>query len=344
MVEDEAVHHLDRRRTVPQHQRRRRQRVEQILELDRQHGLCGRQRNEVDFCGDDETERALGADDQLREVERLSGRGSVDQLVEVVSAHAAQDLREAALDLLFARACELAHRPVARGVEAAARGSGVNLRGSERAKVREGSVGQDDLQLEHVIDRLAVEHRPRAARVVRDHAADRGTAGGGNIRSEAQAVGAQWRVQLVEHDARLDPGPSFRDVQLEHVVEILRRIELQSRADRLSRLRRAAASRRDRHSVTARDPDGVDDVVGGAGQDDSQRLNLIDAGVGGIQRARDLIEPDLARDPMHEVTPQRVRGRARHGALRQWRRRRSDRRIRSDARSPHEGCSPLRRP
>ena len=43
-------------------------------------------------------------------------------------------------------------------------------------------------QLEHVIDRLAVQHGARAAGVVGDHAADRGAAGGRDVGRESQAV------------------------------------------------------------------------------------------------------------------------------------------------------------
>ena len=49
VVEDEPVHHLDRRRPVAQDDRRRRQRLEQVGELNRQHRLRLRQRHQVDL-------------------------------------------------------------------------------------------------------------------------------------------------------------------------------------------------------------------------------------------------------------------------------------------------------
>ena len=45
--------------------RRRLERLEQIGELDRQHGLELRQRHQRDLRLDDDAERAFGADDQL---------------------------------------------------------------------------------------------------------------------------------------------------------------------------------------------------------------------------------------------------------------------------------------
>ena len=106
------------------------------------------------------------------------------------------------------------------------------------------AVGQHHLLLADVIDRLAVEHRARAARVVGHHAADGGAARGRDIGGEAQAVRLELGVQLVEHDAGLDPRPALGDVHLEDPVEVLGGVEHEAGADRLPGLRRAAAARR----------------------------------------------------------------------------------------------------
>src|SRR5476651_1052289 len=95
--------------------------------------------------------------------------------------------------------------------------------------------------LEDMIDRLAVQHRSRAARVVRDHPADSRTAGRGNVWREAQAVRFELRIQIVEHHARLDPGPALGDVEVENAIKVLRGVELKAGADRLYALRRDAA-------------------------------------------------------------------------------------------------------
>ena len=299
VVEDEPVHHLDRRRTMTQDERRRRERVQQIVELDRQHGLGGRQRHEADLGRDDEAERPLRPDDQLREVERL---GRIDELVEVVAADAPQDFREAAVDLVPAGRGDLSHRAVALRLERVAGAGLFERHGVQRPEVGRGAVGQHDVLLEHVVDRLAVQDRPRAARVVRDHAAHRRAACGGDVGREAQAVRAQVRVELVEHDARLDPGPALGGVHLEDAIEILRRVELKPGPDRLARLRRAAAARGDRDVVPRRDLDRADDIVTRPGDDHGERFDPVDAGVRGVKRPRHAVEPHLSGNLVFEVS------------------------------------------
>jgi hypothetical protein len=114
-------------------------------------------------------------------------------------------------------------------------------------------------------------------------------------------VRAKRGVQLVQHDARLDPRPPFGGVQLEEPIEVFRRIDLKARADGLAGLRRAAASRGDRDAVPPRDLDNANDVLTRSGNDDAERLDLIDARVGGVERARDPIEPDFARYRLFEI-------------------------------------------
>ena len=216
------------------------------LELDRQDGLLLRQRHEVDLRGGNHRERPLGADDDLREVERASSRPRTRRgcsrrrgghlgipLLDFVRAFARAILANRR-DSTSPRAC----RPGTRA-SSSARSSG------RKCDLR--AVRQHDVELEHVIDRLAVQHRPRAAGVVADHAADGGAARRGDVRREAQPVLLQLRVQLVEHDARLDDRPALRRRSARGCrLRVARRVELQAVADRLPGLRRAAAPRRDR--------------------------------------------------------------------------------------------------
>ena len=64
--------------------------------------------------------------------------------------------------------------------------------------------------------------------------------------AKRRPCGLQRGVQLVEHDARLDAGPRAVDVQLEHRLQIPRRVDDEAGADGLAGLRRAAAAQRDR--------------------------------------------------------------------------------------------------
>ena len=142
---------------------------------------------------------------------RSTGRDGIDERVEVVAADAAQHLGKAALDLGGVPHAELGDGAIRARLDAvagAARAS--SCAAIERPEVRERAVGQHHALLEHVIDGLAVEHRPGAARVVGHHAADGGAAGRRHIGSEPQVVRAQRRVQLVEHHARARRAPIAR--------------------------------------------------------------------------------------------------------------------------------------
>ena len=283
--------------------RRRAQGVEQIVELDRQDRLGGGQRYEVQARLDQHPERSFRSDDQLREVARLIG---IDERVQVVSTDPAQDVRKTPPDLGGVLGPEAADLAITAALERVCPADRLQLVRVQRTQVRDGSVAQGDVQIEHVVNRLAVQHRSGAAGVVADHAADGGAVGGRDVRREAQPVGEQPGVQLVEHDARFDPRPALVGVHLEDAVEVLGRVELQPGADRLTGLRGAAAARRDRDAVAARDRDGADDVLARADDDDAGRIDLIDAGVGRVQRSGDGVEADFAVEGIRQVALQRI--------------------------------------
>ena len=192
---------------------------------------------------------------QLGQVERPIAAG---ELVEVVAHDAAQHLRVAPRHLVGVRARQLAHGAIAARLEAVAGAGRVERLGRERAEMRHRSVREHDVLLEHVVDGLAVVDRSGAARVVGHHAAQRGAAGGGDVRREAQPVRPQAGVELVEHDARLDACPAFLDVHIEHRVQILRGVHHQAGADGLAALGRAAPAQRDRAPEAGADADDGD--------------------------------------------------------------------------------------
>ena len=255
-VEHVAVHHLDRRRPVGQDGRGGRQGVEQVGELDDEHGLRPRQLDQAELGLDDDAERPLRADEQVGQVERRVAPAAGPEGVEVVPADAAEDLREAAFDLLG----------VLRGQPRGPRGS-TPLPGPSAAhlasspgsssgpQLDDAAVGQDDLQLEDVVDRLAVERpsgcprscwRPcrrswpgwpsrcrgrtaaRAACSARFRSSS--TQPGSTRAQRPSALISRTRLRYLEQ-SRIDPGP-----------------------DRLARLRRAAAPGRQRHAGTGHRP------------------------------------------------------------------------------------------
>ncbi len=184
--------------------------------------------------------------------------------------------------------------PVALGFKGIALHGCIEFGGVERAKMGDGAIGQHDFLFENVIDGLAVEDRTRAAGIVSHHASDCRAAGGGNIRGKAEAVGAQRGIQFVEHDAGLDADPALVDIEFEDLVVIFRSIDLESRADGLAGLRGPAAAQRDGAAKVPRDADDADQVLARFGDDDTEGLDLINAGVGGIEGAGDGVETDFA--------------------------------------------------
>ena len=54
-------------------------------------------------------------------------------------------------------------------------------------------------------------------------------------------------------------------------------------------------------SMLRADTDDADEIVARPRQDDAERLDLVDARVGGVERARDLVEPDFAFELLLEL-------------------------------------------
>src|SRR5206468_6830112 len=115
------------------------------------------------------------------------------------------------------------------------------------------------------------------------------------------------RVQLVEHHAWLDPGPALLRVDFKNAIEIFRRVDLQPLADGLTCLRRPTAPHRQRTAMSAADLNGLDDVLARFHDNDTDRLDLIDARVGGVQRAGDRVKADLALELSLQIATQGMR-------------------------------------
>ena len=172
--------------------------------------------------------------------------------------------------------------------------------------MRERAVRQHDMLFDDVVDGLSVDHRTCAGRVVGHHAADGRAARRRDVRREAQTRPDAARVQLVEHDARLDARPPLRRVHLEQPVEVLRGVDDDAAADGLTRLRSAAAPHRQRAAMTAAGGHRTHDVFARLDHHHAERLDLIHAGIGGIERTGDGVEPHLALDVALELALDRV--------------------------------------
>ena len=110
---------------------------------------------------DGQAERSLRPDQQAGQVEAesaLAARARRNELIQVVSANAAQDLGEAAVDLLGMLGGQPPGHAVTGAFQVCPAHLGLELRLRHRLQVDQAAVGQNGLQLEHMIDRLAVEH------------------------------------------------------------------------------------------------------------------------------------------------------------------------------------------
>ena len=145
---------------MAQNQRRRLECLEQMGKLNRQHRFGGRQRNEIDFRFEHDAERAFRSDHQLREVERPI---CLDELVEVVPTDSTKHFRKTPIDLAGVLARKAPDHLVAPSFKAVARAFRLELLKGQRPELRDRAVREHDFLLEHVVDRLAVEHGACAA-------------------------------------------------------------------------------------------------------------------------------------------------------------------------------------
>ena len=225
---------------------------------------------------------------------------------QVVPAHLPDDLREPPVDLVGTL---LDHRRRGAVDLALARPQfqlALILGRRQRAERRGSPVGQHRRQRPDMIDRLAVHHRPRAGRVVADHPAKRRPAGGRHVRPELQPVLADRPVQVVEYHSRLHPDPPSGDVHLADVVEVLRAVQNDARSDGLAREAGATAARGDGDLQLGGDLHRGRQVVGRLRHDDAKRLDLVEAGVGGVEPARGVVKANLTGNVPAQVTDQGI--------------------------------------
>ena len=141
------------------------------------------QRRELQLDLGGEGERALGADENMREIEIVAAG---NQRVEIVAADPALHFGKVLFDLVgLARrqreqiARERNERRLSRQVGEIARG---------RTEMRARPVRQHRIDREHVLAGVAVAQRARAAGIVAHHAADGGARGGGDVDRKPQPV------------------------------------------------------------------------------------------------------------------------------------------------------------
>ena len=224
---------------------RRRHRFVETAEMAGADGAAAEQRRKFQFDRGREGQRAFGADQQMREIDRRSCRGRWRR--------DCSRRRGAALSGNAVRSRRLRARRWRKIAHQLRRRIGPWRRPPAEMRVR--AVGENGIDRDHVLARIAVTQRARAAGIVADHAADGGARGGRDVDRKPQARRFQRAIEFVEHDARLDHAAARRGIERDDAVEMSRAIDDQRLVDGLPGLRRAAAARRDRHAFGAANRD-----------------------------------------------------------------------------------------
>src|SRR5262249_23000563 len=127
--------------------------------------------------------------------------------------------------------------------------------------------------------------RARAGRIIANHAAQIGPAGGGDVGPELQAVYRQGPIQLIQNDPGLDAGYSCPRVNVHQSIEILATVENNTGPDGLTRKADAPRGGRYWYVDLAGDLHGGGNYVDRIGNYGFGRLDLVDGGVRAIEAA-----------------------------------------------------------
>ena len=120
----------------------------------------------------------------------------------------------------------------------------------------------------------------RSGRVVADDAANRGAIGGGRVGAEHESLILDLAVELIEVDARLNGNSARFRLEIDDPVEIFRGVDDQRGADGLPRERRSATAREDRYTMAGGEFHRGDHVIGGTGNNDADRIDLVVGSIG----------------------------------------------------------------
>ena len=131
-----------------------------------------------------------------------------------------------------------------------------------------------------MIDCFSVQNRPGARGVIAHHAANRRAVCCRDIGRKPQSEGLQLGIQLRQDHARFDARPPVFLVYFENAIQILGRVNLQTLANRLPGLRCAAAAYCEWAPQSVAGPDNFDNIVARFRNDNAERFNLINTGIG----------------------------------------------------------------
>ena len=331
----QVVEQLHRRRIGLQDGGHRRQRREQLVEVDHgQRGVRGH-RHQVEGQLGHHRQRSLRPADQLGQIEagilRVVEAGAVDEPVQVVAAAAPPVGRRAGQDRPAAVGGDGGHAAVELALQTRLGLVRGQPAGVQRPEPAAGAVAEDRLHAEHVVGGHAVPDRVGAGRVVADDPPHRRAVAGGGVGAELQPMRAQVAVERIEDDAGLQSDPALLRVELHHAVQEPGSVDDQRLVDRLPGQAAAGRARQDRHPMAGGRLYGGVHVLFVTGDQHAVRHHLIDAGVGAVEDAGIGVGAQLAAHPARQFR-QEV-GDSLYRLARGRRRRRPDRHRRLSHRS-----------
>ena len=245
--------------------------------------------NEAGLRAQDRNAGALGADEGAGDVEAVFG----EQVVEVVAADAARDVRVVLANEAGVGVAEVAELGVDLALAAAGLDDGFEFALGGSADGHAGAVVEEDVEFFDVFAGFAAEDGVRTAGVISDVAADGAVLVGGGVGREGEGVCFRGGAEVVVDEAGLDPGVALFGVEFFDGVEVLGEVEDHAGVGGLAGEGRAGAAAEKGHVERAAGGDGGEDVVEGAGDNDPHGHLAVVGEVRGVEGAVAGGEADL---------------------------------------------------
>jgi hypothetical protein len=241
----------------------------------------------------EDAERPFRADEQAGQVKQAGVQHAVDRVTAPVEPRErlmggdeqmvlVEQSRECRADLV-----EAGRRPV--GI----------VREARAGDIDGVAVVEDDAQRFDVVAGSAMADRGRAGGVVGEHAAEGADLTAAGVGGEASAVLCKPGVQACMHDAGLHADRVGAD--RDNCAEVAAQVDHQPGAERFAGQPGPRAARDQRNLVFAGVADQGAHVILVAGRNHAGGGNLEDAGVGAVQRAGEVVEPDLPLEEAAQV-------------------------------------------
>ena len=114
-------------------------------------------------------------------------------------------------------------------------------------------------------------------------------------------MGSQVGIELILHHSWFYSHIAFFGVELQNPIQVLGEVQMDRMPNGLARQAGSATSRQDREAVSSGQLDRREGVLRVPGDDDSDRLNLIDTGIRAVKNLRVSIESNFTLNFLFEL-------------------------------------------